>query len=303
MPRSGWLKDPPAFTDLHAESDDTTRTLATAGAPPVADMLKELGLEVGADVQVGKRADLSPYFSTIEDQGDIGSCTAQVVAALGEYFQNRAFGTYTDLSRLFLYKATRNLLGWKGDTGAYLRTALGALVLIGAPPEHMWPYIERRFDVEPPAWLYAVAQNFKGTSYFHVDTPGMNKGDLLDRVRAFLANGIPCTAGFTVYASSNQASPENDGEIPFPARRDRVVDGHGVVIVGFDDERQITNQLPGGRTTIGAFKIRSSWGPNWGDRGYGWLPYEYLLTGICDDLWSLMKMEWIETGQFFYEEI
>jgi C1A family cysteine protease len=85
-----------------------------------------------------------PWCSPIEDQGDLGSCTAQAVVGLLEYMQRRSCSSrddYIGASRLFLYKASRNLLGWKGDTGAYLRTAVKAAAIFGVPPEQHWPYV------------------------------------------------------------------------------------------------------------------------------------------------------------------
>ena len=80
------------------------------------------------------QTDLRAWCSPIEDQGAIGSCTANAAVGLLEYFERKAKNRYIDASRLFLYKAERDLLGWTGDTGAYLRTAMEALVLFGAPP-------------------------------------------------------------------------------------------------------------------------------------------------------------------------
>src|SRR5207237_4285408 len=118
------------------------------------------------------RQDLRAYFSPIEDQGQLGSCTANAAVALLEYFEKRASGKFIDASRLFLYKAERDLLGWTGDTGAYLRTAMEALVLFGAPPERYWPYNIANFDTEPSAFCYAFASNFQGLNYFRLDPVG-----------------------------------------------------------------------------------------------------------------------------------
>ncbi len=102
--------------------------------------------------------------------------------------------------------------------------------------------------------------------------------------------------GFTVYSSIDQAT--QTGKIPFPSSGERVRGGHAVVAVGFDDRMKITNETSGSKGTKGALLIRNSWGKDWGEGGYGWLPYEYVLNGLAVDWWSLLKNEWIELGNF-----
>ena len=118
----GWQRDLPDFRDY---SPDTDR---------IQELLK--GSKALKSTRSSKKSvDLSGFCSPVEDQEDIGSCTAHAGIGLLEYYERRAFGDHVDASRLFVYKTTRNLLGWTGDTGAWLRTTMKSMVLFGAPPE------------------------------------------------------------------------------------------------------------------------------------------------------------------------
>ena len=107
--------------------------------------------------------------------------------------------------------------------------------------------------------------------------------------------------GFTVYNGPyNQA--RSSGEFPFPCPKDRVLGGHAVVAVGYDDDVEITNNIcegkPEGKPTKGALLIRNSWGTRWGENGYGWLPYSYVEAGLAVDFWSLIESEFVPTDLF-----
>lgn len=240
--------------------------------------------------------DLRDWCPMIEDQKDLGSCTANAGVALVEYFEKKAFGKYLDASRLFLYKTTRNLLKLKGDTGASLRSTIAALIFFGAPPEEFWPYDISRFDVEPSAFCYAFGSNYQAISYFRLDPPNTSRDALLTRIKSFLAQGLPSIFGFSVYDSINQAN--STGRIPFPTHQENFKGGHAVMAVGYDDQLEIKNSNPNSQPTKGALMIRNSWGTGWGEKGYGWLPYDYVLHGLAVDWWSLIKSEWIDTESF-----
>ena len=279
----GWLPDYPDFRDYTVEHENVKSLLVPTG---VTKTKKGLAPAV----------DLRAWCSSIEDQGSLGSCTAHAGVGMVEYYERRAFGRHMDASRLFLYKVTRNLLHWNGDTGAFLRSTMGALVLFGVPPEEYWPYKIPDFEKEPTAFCYAFAQNYQAIKYYRHDPPGTLKDVLLNRIKTYLSAGHPAMFGFTVYSSIDQA--DQTGKIPYPAKGEKIEGGHAIAAVGYDDKMKIKNKSPHGVETKGAFLIRNSWGTGWGDGGYGWLPYEYLLKGLAEDFWSILKKEWVDTGTF-----
>ncbi|MHB8055747.1 MAG: C1 family peptidase [Candidatus Aminicenantales bacterium] len=288
----GWIPDIPDIRDYTRDTASVREIMAAARLAS-----RRPGRKTNSGSLPGS-VDLREHCPPVEDQGGLGSCTANAGAGVIEYYERRAFGRHLDASRLFLYKAARNLMKAVGDTGAYLRTTIGAMVLFGVPPEEYWPYDDgaERFDREPPAFCYAFAQNYKTIRYFRHDLPGNPAAETLERVKTHLAAGHPSMFGFTVYSSIESADAR--GAIPFPGPKERVEGGHAVVAVGYDDRLKIENGKNGGKETTGALLVRNSWGTGWGDGGYGWLPYEYVRCGLAEDFWSVLKKEWIDTGAF-----
>ena len=297
IPAMGWLPDYPDIRDVTFQSERVPSKLQALGQPSVKQMLAKVGATTSAPAALPASVDLRPWCSPIEDQKTIGSCTAHAGVGLVEYFERRAFGKHLDASRLFLYKVTRNLLKWTGDTGAFLRSTMYALTLFGVPPEEYYPYNIADFDKEPSAFCYAFGQSYQAISYYRLDPPGTTRSNLLTQIKTYLANGLPSMFGFTVYSSISQANT-NGGKIPYPTPGERVLGGHAIDAVGYDDNLKIKNTNAGGIETTGALLIRNSWGTGWGSAGYGWLPYKYVLDGLATDWWSLIKSEWIDTGQF-----
>ena len=296
IPAMGWLPDYPDIRDVTFQSERVPSKLQALGQPSVKQMLAKVGATTSAPAALPASVDLRPWCSPIEDQKTIGSCTAHAGVGLVEYFERRAFGKHLDASRLFLYKVTRNLLKWTGDTGAFLRSTMYALTLFGVPPEEYYPYNIADFDKEPSAFCYAFAQSYQAISYYRLDPPGTARDALLARIKTDLSKGLPSMFGFTVYSSISQGN--TTGKIPYPTRGERVLGGHAIDAVGYDDNLKIKNTNPGGPETTGALLIRNSWGTGWGSAGYGWLPYKYVLDGLATDWWSLIKSEWVDTGQF-----
>ena len=294
----GWLPDHPDFRDFSLEHAE------------IKEIFKGTRLEVNgkamAPAALPPFVDLTPWCSPIENQGALGSCTANAGVGLLEYYERRAFNNHIDASRLFLYKTTRDLMMLSGDTGAYLRTTMAAMVLFGVPPEKYWPYNiagfnvaqgTANFDVEPPAFCYSFASNYKTLKYFRLDPPGTSMNTLLTNIKTCVAAGFPCMFGFSVFQSFYQA--QATGKIPIPATSgDPFVGGHAVDCVGYDDNIVIRKANPSLPDSKGALLIRNSWG-NWGPLGgYLWMPYDYILKGLAGDFWSLTSASYIETGNF-----
>lgn len=293
------------------------KSFGTGWLPPVPDLrdyfpehpnLVELNTKMKVDfaATLPPQVDLRQWCSPVEDQGRLGSCTAHAAVGVVEYYQCRSKGKPTDGSRLFVYKVTRNLMGVTGDTGAWLRNAMGALALCGVPPEKYWPYTdalaptpeqERYFDSEPPAFVYAVAENFESLKYFCHDPLGQNRPpeEVLKSVKTYLARGIPSIFGFFGFPSFGNV--DIPGGIPYPSQDEQAQWGHAVAAVGYDDSVVVTNTKTGLATT-GALIIRNSWTSTWGMAGYGWLPYDYVRNRLAIDFWSMLSMEFVDVVQF-----
>jgi len=291
----GWRPDYPDFRDYTPESTEVPVLKKELGVKKsVKDMLKQIGVNPGAPSLPAHR-DLRNWCSPVENQLNLGSCTAQAAVGALEYFEKRAFGAHLDASRLFVYKVTRNLLGLSGDTGAYNRTTMAAMVLFGAPPEQYWPYVVADFDIEPTAFCYSFARNYQTIQYYKLDPPGIARNTLLDRIKIHLAYAMPVIFGFTVFSSYGQGS--DDGKIPFPGHGESVVGGHAILAVGYDNNMDIVNTNSGLKKK-GAILFKNSWGTDWGEHGYGWLPYDYVLNYLAVDWWTLVKAEWVDTKKF-----
>jgi len=236
--------------------------------PDAPDQRDFLYKEIKPVVKVKKDVDLRVGCSAIENQGRLGSCTAQALAGNLEFLDNNLDGAYTDVSRLFIYYNERALIDTIDyDSGASLRDGIKTLKNDGACEEVLWPYRIDKFDDKPPQHCYDEAKEHRIESYHRIRS--------LSEMLACLSEGYPFVFGFTVYESFETDKVAKSGKAPMPKKDEKALGGHAVMAVGYsqDDER---------------FLVRNSWGEAWGMKGYFTLPYRYLET-LAADFWTIRK--------------
>jgi C1A family cysteine protease len=233
------------------------------------------------------RVDWREYCAPVDDQQGLPTSAAHASIAMVQCFERRSSGRLLRPSRAFVDYNARRLLGIKATGGATLRGALQALVQFGLPPEVHWPYSAENLTTEPSSFVYAFKRRLQAVRYCRLDPPDGTGEEALFNIRGALAAGFVCTIGFPIPSAMGKGP-----EIPFPTLADSVSSGHAVVVVGYDDSLRI-------RSDKGALLVRNSLGPDWGDEGYGWLPYSFVRKRLAVDAWTLLKRGWLRSGEFF----
>jgi C1A family cysteine protease len=237
--------------------------------PDARDRVYQLPKKVGA---LPPSADLRPGCPAVYDQGDLGSCTANAIAGALQFDAARQGLPAGTPSRLFIYYNERVLEGTVAtDSGAQIRDGIKSVAQWGDCPETEWPYDVNQFAVEPPQSCYSDAAKHLAVLYESVDQ------DLND-LRGCLAAGFPFVFGFTVYQSFESEAVAQTGVVPLPGWFERPLGGHAVMAVGYDDASS-------------RFTVRNSWGPDWGDQGYFYFPYEYMTGRLSSDFWTIRTVE------------
>jgi C1A family cysteine protease len=217
--------------------------------------------------------DLRPDLPPVYDQGQLGSCTANAIGAAFQFQQRREQLADFMPSRLFVYYNERVIEGTVDeDSGAMIRDGIKSVHKLGVCDETVWPYDIARFTERPPDGAYAQAMDHQATVYRRV-LP------VLHQMQGCLASGTPFVFGFSVYESFETREVAETGVVPLPPRSERLLGGHAVMAVGYDDAEQ-------------RFIVRNSWGTGWGMDGYCTMPYSYLTNpSLADDFWAIYAVE------------
>jgi len=215
------------------------------------------------------KMDLRDHCPPVYDQGQLGSCTGNAIAAAMEFDRMKQGLEDFTPSRLFIYYNERKMEGTvDSDSGAQIRDGIKTVGKLGACPEKEWPYDISKFTKQPPRKCYQHALKDRVVQYSRLSHN-------LNQMKGCLASGYPFVFGFTVYESFESEEVAKTGEAPMPKSGEQALGGHAVLGVGYDDGQQ-------------RFIVRNSWGLNCGMQGYFTLPYAYLTdSNLCDDLWTI----------------
>ena len=222
-----------------------------------------------AGVALPPYVDLTAQMPAVYDQGSLGSCTGNAIAAAVEYTRRKQSLADFVPSRLFIYYNERDIEGTvSSDAGAEIRDGIKSVVSLGACAETEWPYDVSQFATKPSDQCYADAKKDLVTRYARVD-------QTLDGLRQCLADGFPVVFGFTVYESFESDAVAQSGVVPMPTAGEDMLGGHATLMVGYDDAHQ-------------QFIVRNSWGLSWGRGGYFLMPYAYPTDGdLASDFWQI----------------
>ena len=205
------------------------------------------------------KVDLRKYMTKVENQGQIGSCTANATAGAYEYIIKRYKGISNfDASRLFIYYNTRALEHQENnDNGSAICDAIKTVTKDGVCSEKIWPYtnVTKNFKKKPSSDSYQDAKENKIIKSKHINTN-------LDEWKSALAEGYPIVFGIDVFSSIENP---RGGKVPNPKSNERNEGGHAMCCVGYSDADRV-------------FIVRNSWGEQWGDKGYGYFSYDYIMN-------------------------
>lgn len=203
----------------------------------------------------------SGFVTPIHNQGKFGTCVGHAAAAVKEWQEARNYPSrIMELSPLFVYEECKKRDGIPDQEGTYPRTAMAVLKDLGICKESSFPYSllqDAKQLPRPSESAYSEAKEFVVGAYARIQT--------LEEIKQAIMRDGPVLAGIIVF--ENFLDPEPGGFIPMPGSY-RSIGGHAITVVGWDDE--LTH-----KGLKGFLRARNSWGADWGDRGYCWIPYDF----------------------------
>jgi hypothetical protein len=228
--------------------------------------------EPSLELELPRKVDLRSQMTPVENQGQLQSCTANAIAGAYEYLIKKHTGEHVDMSRLFIYYNARWRNGEQNeDSGSVIQYGMESLQKFGACNEKTWPYNASAVLNQPKKPSYIEAEKFRVLDMQKVSVE-------LDHWKHCLAEGYPIVFGCALFESFDDCN-RNHGVVPMPDPQDVARGEHGrhaMLCVGYSDVDKV-------------FIVRNSWGADWGDKGYCYMPYNYLMSEKLNggDCWML----------------
>jgi len=220
----------------------------------------ELTTIIKKGTQISKIVKASPtklvvsYLPPILNQGSWGSCVANAFS----FTVSKQTRSNIVLSRLFLYNICRSIdySPLNRDVGTTIRSACQAITNYGVCKENIHPYVSANLSRLPSLTAFQNSRRFRQFTYLFINQ------DVTSIKNSLATYDSPIIFGIMIYPSF--MSPPKNGIIPMPdLTKERLLGGHCMTIVGYDDSTQM-------------FMCSNSWGTGWGSNGYCYIPYNYI---------------------------
>ncbi len=227
-------------------------------------------LAAGAANRLPSSISLQQYAPRRRQQGRQGSCVGWASSYAGRtILEAMRTGQSPDqiaFSPSFVY----NQIALQGCQGAYMRDAMETLSQEGSLPLSLFPYNENDCSTQPDSRERSQAAQFRIKGYNRLTLDGDDYTPDILAIKEHLAQGAPVIIGMQVGGTFMQEMVGK--KVWHPTRRDYSqygFSGHAMCVIGYDDN------LSGG-----AFQIMNSWGPQWGQNGIAWIPYDAFQTFV-----------------------
>lgn len=257
-------------------------------APKGGSKFDALLQKFGQPAAVQTEVDLRPKFFELElgvkNQGYRPSCAVFAIVSALEFQNAELAGKVEKFSEEYLIWAVRKTVHRMPppgaaaqddpngkdyqDEGFALSEVVAALRAYGIPLQASMPNtFGRKIEAieDPSPEIVQAARSHQRV--FVQQLPGRDRVTLINNVVQALNAGVPVAAGMNWpgtrvvngYISTQKGAPDR---------------GHAVTFVGY--------KAPTGRIEDAYFIFKNSWGPKWGQGGYGTVTYTYLQNYLND---------------------
>lgn len=221
-------------------------------------------------VSVDFRTTNSKFIPSVLNQGSLGSSAVNACSNALRFLLRKQKLQDWQPSRLYIYWYARfleNIENKDSDSGVSIRVAMTAIDTYGACDETLLPYNVNNYRLKPSnSCVRNATPHTRDFKYLSVDAN-------LTSIKQCINTGFPIVFGMDVYESFESEHVSNTGFVPMPnTSTEDLLGGHVVTIYGYDDNKK-------------HFIVMNSWGNRWGDKGFFYLPYDYLK--YMNDLWTM----------------